>query len=102
MVHEAGGLLYYDGANANAIMGITRPGDMGFDVASEPSKPFPRPMAEEVRVGPVGVAPHLVDFLPVPVIIKNKVIMNWIMTGRCQKVKSFYGNFVSWYVHTPI
>lgn len=41
IVHAAGGLLYYDGANLNAIMGVVRPGDMGFDVASTCTRRFP-------------------------------------------------------------
>ena len=68
MVHEAGGQLYYDGANANAIMGIVRPGDTGFDVvhfnlhktASTPHG------GGGPGAGPIGVAPHLVPFLPGP------------------------------------
>ena len=96
MVHEAGGLLYYDGANANAIMGITRPGDMGFDVLHlNLHKTFSTPMAEESGAGPVGVAPHLVDFLPVPVIIKKQgnYELDYDRPLSVGKVKSFYGNF---------
>jgi glycine dehydrogenase subunit 2 len=73
MVHEAGGLLYYDGANANAIMGITRPGDMGFDVLHlNLHKTFSTPHGGGgPGAGPVGVAAHLKDFLPIPVIVKK-------------------------------
>jgi glycine dehydrogenase subunit 2 len=97
MVHEAGGLLYYDGANANAIMGITRPGDMGFDVLHlNLHKTFSTPHGGGgPGAGPVGVAPHLVDFLPVPVIIKKQgnYELDYDRPLSVGKVKSFYGNF---------
>jgi glycine dehydrogenase subunit 2 len=67
-VHRAGGQLYYDGANANAIMGITRPGDMGFDVVHfNLHKTCSTPHGGGgPGAGPVGVAEHLVSFLPGP------------------------------------
>jgi glycine dehydrogenase subunit 2 len=67
-VHAAGGQLYYDGANANAIMGITRPGDMGFDVVHfNLHKTCSTPHGGGgPGAGPVGVAEHLVPFLPGP------------------------------------
>jgi glycine dehydrogenase subunit 2 len=70
VVHEAGGLMYYDGANANALMGNTRPGDMGFDLMHlNLHKTFTIPHGGGgAGAGPVGVAPHLVDFLPTPVV----------------------------------
>ncbi len=70
IVHKAGGLLYYDGANANAIMGITRPGDMGFDVVHlNLHKTFSTPHGGGgPGSGPVGVKKELIPFLPVPVI----------------------------------
>ncbi|MCG6522684.1 aminotransferase class V-fold PLP-dependent enzyme, partial [Vibrio parahaemolyticus] len=66
LVHEAGGLLYYDGANMNAIMGITRPGDMGFDVVHlNLHKTFSTPHGGGgPGAGPVGVKKELVPFLP--------------------------------------
>jgi len=70
VVHAAGGLMYYDGANANALMGNTRPGDMGFDLMHlNLHKTFTIPHGGGgAGAGPVGVAPHLIPFLPVPVV----------------------------------
>lgn len=97
LVHEAGGLLYYDGANMNAIMGKTRPGDMGFDVMHlNLHKTFSTPHGGGgPGSGPVGVAKRLVEFLPVPVVEKaeNKYVLNYDKPKSIGKVKSFYGNF---------
>jgi glycine dehydrogenase subunit 2 len=70
IVHAAGGRLYYDGANLNAIMGATRPGDMGFDVVHfNLHKTMTTPHGGGgPGTGPVGVKAHLAPFLPVPVI----------------------------------
>jgi glycine dehydrogenase subunit 2 len=70
MVHAAGGLVYGDGANMNALLGIARPGDLGFDVLHyNLHKTFSTPHGGGgPGSGPVGVADHLVDFLPGPVI----------------------------------
>jgi glycine dehydrogenase subunit 2 len=70
MVHAAGGLVYGDGANLNALLGIIRPGDMGFDVMHfNLHKTFSTPHGGGgPGSGPVGVAHHLVDFLPSPVV----------------------------------
>ncbi len=69
-VHDAGGLMYYDGANANALMGIARPGDMGFDLMHlNLHKTFTIPHGGGgAGSGPLGVAPHLVEYLPTPVV----------------------------------
>src|SRR5580700_7761591 len=69
-VHEAGGLMYYDGANANAIMGYARPGDMGFDLMHlNTHKTFTIPHGGGgAGHGPLGVAAHLVDYLPTPIV----------------------------------
>jgi glycine dehydrogenase subunit 2 len=69
-VHDAGGLMYYDGANANALMGNARPGDMGFDLMHlNTHKTFSIPHGGGgAGHGPVGVAAHLVEFLPTPVV----------------------------------
>jgi glycine dehydrogenase subunit 2 len=70
LVHEAGGLVYGDGANLNALLGIIRPGDVGFDVMHfNLHKTFSTPHGGGgPGSGPVGVASHLVDFLPAPVV----------------------------------
>ena len=70
LVHAAGGLVYGDGANMNALLGIVRPGDLGFDVLHyNLHKTFSTPHGGGgPGSGPVGVAPHLVDFLPDPVV----------------------------------
>jgi glycine dehydrogenase subunit 2 len=67
-IHGVGGLVYYDGANLNAIMGRTRPGDMGFDIVHiNTHKTFATPHGGGgPGAGPVGVVEHLVPFLPVP------------------------------------
>ncbi len=97
LVHEAGGLLYYDGANMNAIMGMARPGDMGFDVVHfNLHKTFSTPHGGGgPGSGPVGVARQLVEFLPVPVIEKagDQYVLNYDKPKSIGKVKSFYGNF---------
>ncbi|MEX0983450.1 MAG: aminomethyl-transferring glycine dehydrogenase subunit GcvPB [Actinomycetota bacterium] len=68
LVHDVGGLVYYDGANLNAIMGRTRPGDMGFDIVHvNTHKTFATPHGGGgPGAGPVGVTERLVPFLPVP------------------------------------
>jgi glycine dehydrogenase subunit 2 len=70
LVHDAGGLVYGDGANMNALLGVIRPGDLGFDVLHyNLHKTFSTPHGGGgPGSGPVGVAAHLVDFLPGPVI----------------------------------
>ena len=70
LVHEAGGLLYYDGANLNAILGKVRPGDMGFDVIHmNLHKTFSTPHGGGgPGAGPVGVSERLMPFLPVPMV----------------------------------
>jgi glycine dehydrogenase subunit 2 len=67
-VHEVGGLVYGDGANLNALLGITRPGDLGFDIMHfNLHKTFSTPHGGGgPGSGPVGVAKHLIDFLPWP------------------------------------
>ncbi|MCD6449335.1 MAG: aminomethyl-transferring glycine dehydrogenase subunit GcvPB, partial [Thermotogaceae bacterium] len=73
MAHDVGALLYYDGANLNAIMGKARPGDMGFDVVHlNLHKTFSTPHGMGgPGSGPIGVKEHLKDFLPVPVVRKD-------------------------------
>ncbi len=97
IVHEAGGLMYYDGANTNAIMGITRPGDMGFDVVHlNLHKTFSTPHGGGgPGSGPVGVKKNLSEFLPIPVVVKreSEYIFDYDRPLSIGKVKSFYGNF---------
>ena len=71
LVHEAGGLLYYDGANLNPMLGASRPGDMGFDIMHiNLHKTFSTPHGGGgPGSGPVGVAAHLVDCLPNPRVV---------------------------------
>lgn len=70
IVHDAGGLVYGDGANMNALLGIIRPGDLGFDILHyNLHKTFSTPHGGGgPGSGPVGVAAHLVDFLPSPIV----------------------------------
>ncbi|MHA1935092.1 MAG: aminomethyl-transferring glycine dehydrogenase subunit GcvPB [Candidatus Thorarchaeota archaeon] len=98
IVHDAGGLLYYDGANFNAIMGITRPGDMGFDVVHlNLHKTFSTPHGGGgPGAGPVGVKESLAEFLPVPRIVKKEddtFDFDYNRPKSIGKVKAFYGNF---------
>ncbi|GAE01198.1 glycine dehydrogenase subunit 2 [Clostridium botulinum B str. Osaka05] len=97
LVHEAGGLLYYDGANLNAIMGIARPGDMGFDVCHlNMHKTFSTPHGGGgPGSGPVGVKKHLAKFLPVPTVEKenDKFILDYDRPDSLGKIRSLYGNF---------
>ncbi len=97
LVHEAGGLLYYDGANTNAIMGKTRPGDMGFDVCHlNTHKTFSTPHGGGgPGSGPVGVRKDLVEFLPVPVVAKkdDAFYLDYDRPYSIGKIKGFYGNF---------
>jgi glycine dehydrogenase subunit 2 len=97
LIHGAGGLLYYDGANLNAIMGLVRPGDMGFDVCHlNLHKTFSTPHGGG---GPGGCAvacrQHLEPFLPKPVVSKDgdRFFLNWDRPQSIGKVKGFYGNF---------
>ncbi|CQR72283.1 putative glycine dehydrogenase (decarboxylating) subunit 2 [Sporomusa ovata DSM 2662] len=97
IVHAAGGLLYYDGANANAIMGITRPGDMGFDVIHfNLHKTFSTPHGGGgPGSGPIGVKRELIPFLPVPVIVcdAGKFRLEEDRPLSIGRMHSFYGNF---------
>lgn len=97
MVHRCGGLLYYDGANMNAVMGIARPGDMGFDIAHvNLHKTFSTPHGGGgPGAGPIGVSKELVPFLPVPVIEKkgDSYVLDYDRPLSIGSIKSFYGNF---------
>jgi glycine dehydrogenase subunit 2 len=95
-VHEVGGLLYYDGANLNAILGVTRPGDMGFDVVHmNLHKTFAVPHGGGgPGAGPVAVSPRLVDFLPGPVPVRNDDgTFSWSTPERSiGRVHGWHGN----------
>jgi glycine dehydrogenase subunit 2 len=98
MVHNAGSLLYYDGANLNAIMGKARPGDMGFDIVHlNLHKTFSTPHGGGgPGSGPVGVKIKLEKFLPVPRIgqtREGKYVLDYDVPESIGKIKSFYGNF---------
>lgn len=98
IIHEAGGLLYYDGANMNANMGITRPGDMGFDVVHlNIHKTLSTPHGGGgPGAGPVGVGPKLVEYLPVPYVEKKEdASYTLVKTSEdaIGSLKSFWGNF---------
>ena len=79
VVHEAGGLLYYDGANLNAILGKVRPGDMGFDVLHmNLHKTFATPHGGGgPGSGPVGVGERLLPYLPVPTVAEQDGVYHW-------------------------
>ena len=99
MAHESGALLYYDGANFNAIMGKVRPGDMGFDVMHfNVHKTFSTPHGMGgPGSGPVGVKAVLQPYLPVPVIEKHPENgVYWCNAKRPKsigKVRAYFGNF---------
>lgn len=97
IMHENGSLLYYDGANFNAIMGYTNPFLMGFDVVHiNLHKTFSTPHGGGgPGAGPIGVVDKLKDFLPVPVINYDgkKYFRNYDLKNSIGKVKAFYGNF---------
>jgi glycine dehydrogenase subunit 2 len=97
IVHDGGGLLYYDGANLNGIMGVARPGDMGFDVIHvNLHKTFGTPHGGGgPGSGPVGVKSILLDYLPVPLAVKNgeQYSFDYDRPMSIGKVKNFYGNF---------
>ena len=97
LVHQSGGLLYYDGANMNAILSKCRPGDMGFDVMHyNLHKTFSTPHGGGgPGAGPVGVVEKLIPFLPVPVVEKNEsgYYFDYDRPLSIGKVKGFYGNY---------
>ena len=97
LVHDTGALLYYDGANMNAIMGKARPGDMGFDIVHlNLHKTFATPHGGGgPGSGPVGVKMKLEKFLPVPRVCKNKkdYFFDYNAPESIGKIKGHYGNF---------
>jgi glycine dehydrogenase subunit 2 len=97
LVHEAGGMMYYDGANLNAIMGVARPGDMGFDVVHlNLHKTFTTPHGGGgPGSGPVGVKSVLAPYVPVPTAGRrdDQYYLDFDRPSTIGKVRSFYGNF---------
>ena len=99
IVHGVGGLLYYDGANLNGILGKTRPGDMGFDIVHfNLHKTFATPHGGGgPGAGPVGVTRKLEKFLPMPVVEfdpkRKRYRLDYDRPQSVGKIKGFYGNF---------
>lgn len=97
VVHGAGGRLYYDGANLNAIMGYARPGDMGFDVVHlNLHKTFTGPHGGGgPGSGPVGVSEEMAKFLPKPVLTKedDQFTFDYDRPDSIGRIKPYYGNF---------
>ncbi len=96
-VHEAGGLMYYDGANANALMGNTRPGDMGFDLMHlNTHKTFTIPHGGGgAGHGPLGVAAHLIEYLPTPYVVRDgdRYRLDFDRPKSIGPMRSFWSNF---------
>lgn len=97
IVHSAGGKLYYDGANLNAVLSKARPGDMGFDVVHlNLHKTFTGPHGGGgPGSGPVGVKRDLIPFLPKPIITKrgDEYVLDYDRPQSIGRVKPYYGNF---------
>jgi glycine dehydrogenase subunit 2 len=99
MVHDVGGLMYLDGANLNAFMGIASPAEMGFDAMHfNLHKTFSTPHGGGgPGAGPVGVVSSLSDFLPVPLIGKREdgsYYLDYQVKRSIGRVHGFYGNFL--------
>lgn len=96
IVHEAGGLMYYDGANMNAILGRVRPGDMGFDIVHmNVHKTFATPHGGGgPGAGPVGVVDPLVEYLPVPLVVRHgkRFALQVARSKTIGRVRGFLGN----------
>jgi len=97
VVHRAGGLMYYDGANLQGIVGRARPGDLGFDIAHiNLHKTFSTPHGGGgPGAGPVGVKEGLSGFLPVPMVEQKegKYEFNWDRPDSIGKIREDYGSF---------
>ena len=97
IVHDCGGLCYYDGANLNAVMGIVRPGDMGFDIVHlNLHKTFSTPHGGGgPGAGPVGCKEELAQFLPSVLVEKDGDDLHFTKPEHSiGEMKSFYGNFL--------
>jgi glycine dehydrogenase subunit 2 len=97
LVHGVGGLVYMDGANLNALLGISRPGDMGFDACHmNLHKTFSTPHGGGgPGSGPVAIKKHLEPFLPKPVLVRmgDRLTWDWKRPDTIGNVHTFYGNF---------
>ena len=97
VIHDAGALLYMDGANLNALLDITRPGDMGFDIVHfNLHKTFSTPHGGGgPGSGPIGVVEKLSPFIPVPIIEKggDKYYLDYNRPHSIGSIHGFYGNF---------
>ncbi len=100
IVHAKGGLVYGDGANMNALLGVARPGDMGFDVIQyNLHKTFATPHGGGgPGSGPVAVKAHLAPFLPLPAVVKEGERYRLVTDGRERprsvgRLREFWGNF---------
>jgi glycine dehydrogenase subunit 2 len=95
-VHKAGGLVYLDGANMNAILGIARPGDFGADMQHyNPHKTFSGPHGGGgPGAGPICVAEKLAPFLPTPVVVKDgeRFKLDYNRPKSIGRVRAFFGN----------
>jgi glycine dehydrogenase subunit 2 len=98
LIHSAGGQVYCDGANMNALVGRARPGDMGFDVMHyNLHKTFSSPHGGGgPGSGPVSVKSHLVPFLPAPIVVKTDegYDLDFNRPGSVGKIHGFYGSFM--------
>lgn len=96
IVHDSGGLVYYDGANLNAIMGKAKPGDMGFDMVHlNLHKTFATPHGGGgPGSGPVGVTNRLADYLPIPTVEFDgkKYYLSYDRPKTIGKVRAFHGS----------
>jgi glycine dehydrogenase subunit 2 len=112
IVHDAGATLYYDGANLNAVMGISRPGDMGFDIVHfNLHKSFTQPHGGGgPGAGPIAVSDRIAPYLPVPVVSRNESAngsgMEYVLEtdrpksiGRLRGFQGNYGVFVRSYAY---
>jgi glycine dehydrogenase subunit 2 len=98
LAHGCGALMYYDGANLNAMMGKARPGDLGFDIVHlNLHKTFATPHGGGgPGAGPVGVSEKLAQFLPLPRILKNSdgsLALDFKQANSIGNIAAFYGNF---------
>ena len=96
LVHEAGGLVYLDGANMNAILGVTRPGDFGADMMHfNPHKTFSTPHGGGgPGAGPIAVTRQLAPYLPAPIVVQdeNGYRLDCDRSKSIGRVRSFFGN----------